>query len=173
MKIGIFYGSETGNTEMNIKRVKDALDGRFPDLTELHDIRKVPVTKMKDYKRVIVGCPTWNVGELQSDWADKYDDIDEVDLSGIKIAMLGCGDQSGYPNNFCDAIGLLGLKFEEKGAELVAFTDAGPYDFDESMGSDDGMFLGLALDEDNEPDKSEDRIAEWIDTLAEDFELAS
>ena len=40
--------------------------------------------------------------------------------------------------------------------------DAGGYEFEESKSCKGGKFCGLPLDEDNEPDQSEDRVNAWI-----------
>ena len=39
------------------------------------------------------------------------------------------------------------------------------YTFDESTAVVDGKFVGLALDEDNESDKTDDRIAAWVEDI--------
>ena len=39
------------------------------------------------------------------------------------------------------------------------------YTFDESASVVDGKFVGLAIDEDNESDKTEERINAWVEQL--------
>ena len=62
---------------------------------------------MLEYKQLIIGCPTWNVGELQEDWEKVYEAYKKLDFNGITAAFFGCGDQVGYSDNFLDAIGFL------------------------------------------------------------------
>lgn len=169
MKIGLFYGSNTGNTEMDAELIKNAFDQYVPGVVELFNIGEVELQEMQNYDLLIVGCPTWNIGQLQDDWDLKYDQLDTLDLHGKKVAMFGVGDQFGYPDNYCDAIGIIGRKLEKRGAELVGFTDASDYEFSFSEGVEDGVFLGLALDDDNEVALTEERIADWVLLLLEEF----
>jgi flavodoxin I len=108
---------------------------------------------------------------LQDDWDLKFDQLDALNLDGKLVAMFGVGDQFGYPDNYCDAIGIIGSKLEERGAELVGFTDASDYEFSHSLGVEDGVFLGLALDDDNEVALTEERIADWVAQLLEEFQV--
>lgn len=173
-KIGLFYGSNTGNTEMDTEVVKQAFETLLPGTLEVFNIGKVEMKRLEDYQYLILASPTWNIGELQDDWALKFDQLDEIDFSGRKVAMLGVGDQFGYPDNYCDAIGLIGKKAEARGAELVGFTDAAEYEFDNSLGVEDGVFLGLALDDDNQSNMTSERVEFWVDQLVyEDFGLKS
>lgn len=169
--IGLFYGSDTGYTELAAKLIGEAFEDVAPGLAAVHDIGETPATKMLDYEYLIVGCPTWDVGQLQSDWDRRYAELDELDLRGRKIAIFGLGDQYGYPDSFCDAIGILGEKFLERGAELVGFTPAEGYDHSYSLGEKDGMFMGLALDEDNESEKTPGRVTDWVWQLVDEFDL--
>ena len=173
MKIGLFFGSNTGNTEINAGLMKKEFDKVDPNLVEIHNIGLVDVKKMEEYDAMIVGCPTWNVGELQDDWALKFDSLNDLNLKGKKIAMFGVGDQFGYGDNFCDAIGILGYRFEARGAELVGFTDGRDYQYTNSAGVEQSIFLGLALDDDNRNELTEERIDYWVDALLYEFGIKS
>lgn len=166
-KIGLFYGSNTGNTERVAEMIKEAFDEIAPGLLEMFDIGLVETSKLLEYDQLIIGCPTWNIGELQDDWDIAYTELDEMDFSSKKIAIFGVGDQFGYPENFCDAIGILGSKFEKQGAELVGFTGIVDYEFSHSLGVEEGVFLGLALDEDSQYEETPQRIANWVALLAQ------
>lgn len=172
--VGFFYGSNTGNTEMDADVVKAAFDAIMPNTLQLFNIGEVDMKKLEEYKYLILASPTWNVGELQDDWALKFDQLNDIDFHGRKVAMMGVGDQFGYPDNYCDAIGIIGQKVEARGAELVGFTDASEYEFDHSLGVEDGVFLGLAIDDDNQSDLTKERIEMWIDQLIyDDFAIKS
>lgn len=169
--IGLFYGTNTGYTELVADLIEEEFSYVAPNLVTVHNIADVPLEKMLAYDYLIIGCPTWNVGQLQDDWDEEFLGLDDLDLSGKKIAIFGLGDQYGYPENFCDAIGILGRKFEDQGAELVGFTATDGYQFSYSLGVEDGMFLGLALDEDNESERTPERIADWVWQLVDEFDL--
>lgn len=169
--IGLFYGSDTGFTEIVVRLIEEEFSTINPNLLTVHDIANVPVTFMKPYNRLIIGCPTWDVGHLQADWDKAYNELDTLDMSGKQVAVFGLGDQYGYPDSYCDAIGILAEKFADLGAELVGFTPTEGYEFTHSEGVKDGQFLGLALDEDNESDKSPQRISDWVWQLVDEFDL--
>lgn len=172
MKIGLFYGSNTGNTELDAELIKKTFETFAPVTVDLFNIGQVDLSEMLSYDRLIIGCPTWNIGQLQDDWDLKYDQLDRLDLHGKRVALFAPGDQYGYPDNYCDAIGVIGKKLEERGAELVGFTDASDYQFDHSLAVEDGIFLGLALDDDNEAELTEPRIRDWVLQLIVDFEVS-
>ena len=53
-----------------------------------YNIADTDPKKMLDYKRLIIGCPTWHIGELQDDWDFIYEKYKELDFSGITAAFL-------------------------------------------------------------------------------------
>jgi flavodoxin I len=68
-KIGLFFGTQTGKTEDAADRIAAEFGG---DLVTLHDIASSSADDFAEYSCLIIGCPTWNVGELQSDWDGFY-----------------------------------------------------------------------------------------------------
>ena len=70
--------------------------------------------------------------------------------------------QAGYADNFCDAMGELAATFEAQGAKIVGSWPTDGYDHEESKAIRDGKFVGLALDEDNQYDLSEERVTAWV-----------
>ncbi|MEM7760843.1 MAG: flavodoxin domain-containing protein, partial [Cyanobacteria bacterium P01_A01_bin.40] len=84
-KIGLFYGSTTGKTEAAAEAIQDALGGE--DVVALHEIIDASESDFSNYDRLIIACPTWDIGGLQSDWEGFYDDdLDNIDFSGKKVA---------------------------------------------------------------------------------------
>jgi flavodoxin I len=169
--IGLFYGTETGYTELAARLIKEEFDGVAEGLVTVHNMGETPVERMLAYDYLIVGCPTWDIGQLQADWDRQFPALDGLDLTGKMMAIFGLGDQFRYGDSFCDAIGILGEKFVERGAKLVGFTPADGYVFSQSLGEVDGMFMGLALDEDNESERTPGRVAEWVWQLVDEFDL--
>jgi flavodoxin I len=167
-QIGLFYGSTTGKTETVAETIRDVFGGGIIDL---HDVSKASVEDFEDYKYLIIGSPTWNIGELQSDWEGFFPELDEVDFSGKKIAYFGVGDQIGYPDNFLDAMGMLAEKITERGGETVGDWSNTGYDFSESKAIANGNFIGLALDEDNQSDLTDERIKAWVPKIKQAFGL--
>jgi flavodoxin I len=169
--IGLFYGTNTGFTQLVAYLIEKEFNTVAPDLLTVHDITEESVEKMLAYDYLIIGCPTWDVGQLQDDWDAVFLELDDLDLSDKKMAIFGLGDQYGYPDSFCDAIGILGQKFVAQGVELVGFTPADGYEFSYSLGVEAGEFLGLALDEDNESERTPERVVDWIWQLVDEFDL--
>lgn len=167
-KIGLFFGTQTGNTQTIAETIQKEFGGS--DVVELHDISSADPGDFAEYNCIIIGCPTWNVGELQADWEGFYDDeLDNIDFSGKKVAYFGAGDQVGYADNFQDAIGILEEKISERGGTTVGYWSTEGYDFSESKAVRDGKFVGLALDEDNQSDLTDSRIKAWVTQLKSEF----
>ena len=167
-KVGLFYGSTTGKTADAAEQVQAALGGdSVVDLVEIED-----ADALSGYEYLIIACPTWNIGELQDDWAAVFDDLDEVDFSGKTIAYMGTGDQVGYADNFMDAMGQLEEKISSLGGKTVGYWSAEGYDHEASLAIRDGnKFCGLAIDEDNESEKTEDRIKTWTAQIKQEMSL--
>lgn len=167
-KIGLFYGTQTGKTESVAEIIRDQFGD---DVVTLHDVSQAEVTDLNEYQYLIVGCPTWNIGELQSDWEGLYSELDDVDFNGKMVAYFGTGDQIGYADNFQDAIGILEEKIAQCGGKTVGYWPTDGYDFNDSKALRNGKFVGLALDEDNQSDLTDDRIKAWVAQLKSEFGL--
>ena len=168
-KIGLFWGSTSGNTEIAVEFIEEYLQGEGFEV-DSYNIADDDIEKILEYDNLIIGCPTWNIGELQDDWDSVFDDYEELDFSGKTAGFFGCGDQVGYPDNFLDAIGMLGKTFMEKGGKLVGRCSRDDYDFRDSICLDGDDLLGLGLDYDNEEEKCEDQMTSWLDKITKEFE---
>ena len=167
-KIGLFYGTQTGNTETIAEAIQAQLGA---DNVELHDMADASLEEMNDYNFLIIGSPTWNIGELQADWESIYPELDDMDFSGKTVAYFGCGDQVGYADNFMDAAGILEAKITERGGKTIGFWSTDGYEFDASLAVRDGQFVGLAIDEDNQSDLTDERIAAWVTQIRSDLDI--
>lgn len=167
-KIGLFYGTQTGRTESIAEMIRDEFGD---DVVTLHDISQAETTDFDDYQCIIIGCPTWNIGELQSDWEGFFPDLDEINFNGKAVAYFGAGDQAGYADNFQDAIGILEEKISQLGRKTVGYWSTEGYDFNESKAVKNGKFCGLAIDDDNQSDLTDDRVKAWVAQLKKEFGL--
>lgn len=167
-KIGIFYGTSTGNTEIVSKQIADKLGIQA---SEIFEATRKNVDKLKDYDVLLFGSSTQGVGDLQDDWESFVLDIAKAGLTGKKVAVFGLGDSASFSDSFCGAIGQIAKAAKKAGATLIGDkVDTSDYTFDSSDSVVDGFFQGLALDEDNEPDKTEERIDNWLAQLKSDLE---
>lgn len=168
-KIGLFYGSSTGNTEAVAYMIKQELDGRDGWETEVHNIGATTPEKMMEYTNIIMGVPTWNTGEMQDDWDIFLPNFDSMDMNGKKIAMFGLGDQNGYGFNFLDALGMLADRVMAAGGDVWGMWKHDTYEFEESKAQIEDHFLGLGIDQDGQEEKTGQRIAEWVTQVIEQF----
>jgi flavodoxin I len=166
-KIGLFYGSTTGKTESAAEIIQEEFGGE--DVVALHEISEVEDEDFNQYECIIIGCPTWDIGELQSDWQGYFEELDNVDFSGKKVAYFGTGDQIGYPENFQDAMGILEEKISALGGKTVGYWSSDGYDYESSKAKRNGKFVGLALDEDNQSELTDSRIKQWVEQLKTEF----
>ena len=69
MQIGLFYSSDTGNTETVAETLQEKIGS---DILHIHEVfeTNLPAT-MGQYDFIILGVPTWYDGEIQNEWADK------------------------------------------------------------------------------------------------------
>lgn len=162
-KIGLFFGTQTGNTETIAEQIQKEFGGE--SIVALHDVSQTEASDLNEYDCLIIGCPTWNIGEMQSDWEGLYDELDNVDFNGKKVAYFGPGDQVGYADNFQDAMGTLEEKISGLGGTTVGHWSTDGYDFTESKAVKNGKFVGLALDEDNQPELTDKRVKVWVSQL--------
>lgn len=158
-KIGIFYGSSTGNTESAAGKIKAALGA---DADEPKSIADVSADDLSGYDVLVLGTSTWGAGDLQDDWEDAIDNLDDVDMSGKKVALFGLGDAEEYPDTFVDGIGTIAEKVKAQGGTLIGKVATSGYSYDESTAVEGDSFVGLPLDEDNESEKTDGRIADWV-----------
>ncbi|MEN0048877.1 MAG: flavodoxin [Bacteroidota bacterium] len=160
IKVGLFFGSDTGTTE--------AITQDFKEIWELTDLEVIEACDMKveDYARfdfIIIGLSTWYDGDLQSDFEDFFDDFKTIDFSNKIVAMYGLGDQYGYDEYFVDGLGILGEVILENGGKIIGHWPIEGYDYSESKGQlNDTHFYGLALDEDNQMELTQDRLQAWV-----------
>ena len=156
----IFYGSTEGNTEAVAEKLKDLLGD-----VDLFNVDSASVDDLQKYDNLIFGASTWEIGELQEDWESFIDVLEDVDYNGKTVAFFGTGDADGYPDTFVDALGIIYERIADSGAKFIGQVDPDEYTFDESRAIIDGTFIGLPIDEDNEPDLTDGRLEKWANQI--------
>lgn len=156
----VVYGSSTGTCESIAQTLGEKLGA------DVIDVAKLTAADVQGADNLVLGTSTWGAGDMQDDWYDGVKMLKEAGLSGKKVAVFGCGDSSSYSDTFCGGMKELYDAAKEAGATMVGddvSTDG--YTYDDSDSVVDGHFIGLALDDVNEDDKTESRIEAWIPTL--------
>ncbi len=121
------------------------------------------------YDGYILSVPTWFDGELPNYWDEILPALENLDLTNKKVALFGLGDQKNYPENFCDAVGILADFFEEKGARIIGQTSTAGYNFETSKALKNNILVGLLLDQENQSRLSDERILNWTNQLELEF----
>jgi flavodoxin, long chain len=161
-QLAIIYGSSTDNTLNAATKIAEGLKELSP---ELLDVRKIKPQELTEYRYLILGTSTWNIGDLQDDWGIFLPKLRELELSNTTIFLFGLGDSGSYPDTFVDGMGELYEFFTSKGCRVLGAVDTKGYNFDDSRAFVDGKFVGLALDADNEDNLTEQRILQWIEAI--------
>jgi len=169
-KIALFFGSDEGNTEDIAYRIQN----RFgEELVDVKDIAAADQLDFANFDTFILGIPTWDFGQIQSDWEEFWEDISEVDFSGKEVALYGLGDQFGYGDFFLDAMGMLHDVIVANGAKIVGHWSTEGYEFDASKAKipEQDKFVGLAIDQDQQEELTSQRLNTWCQQIADEFGL--
>lgn len=166
-KIGIIYGSTTGNTQSIAEKIAKKLSSE--DVT-LIEASKLKVEDLDAFPNLILGTSTWGLGDLQDDWDGALGTLKKANLSGKTVAFFGLGDSDSYSDTFVDGMGLLYETVQEKGGKTIGEISTEGYRFDSSKAVVGDNFVGVALDEDSESNLTDARIDKWIAAILPAFQ---
>lgn len=155
----VIYGSSTGTCQSIAESIASKLG------VEAVDVASISEDTIKNNDNLILGTSTWGDGEMQDDWYDGVKTLKSAGLDGKTVAIFGCGDSEGYSGTFCGGMKELYDVAVEAGAKVLPGVSTDGYTFDDSEAVDDGKFVGLALDDVNEDDKTEERVDAWLETI--------
>lgn len=161
-KTCIIYGSSTGTCQTIADKIAAKLGVAAADV---YDVSSIDGSTVDSYQNLLLGTSTWGAGELQDDWYDGLEKLKGANLSGKTIALFGCGDSESYSDTFCGAMAEIYDGLKDSGAKFVGAVSTDGYTYDDSAAVVDGKFVGLALDDVNEDDKTDDRIDAWVNDI--------
>jgi flavodoxin I len=164
-KIGIFYGSSTGNTEEVAEKLQSLLK---PETADLHNVDSADEKDIAKYECLILGTPTWGIGDMQDDMEDFLEILKKADLKDKRVALFGLGDQDTYPESFADGIGTLYENLKDK-TKIVGEWPTKNYSFADSDAVVGNNFVGLIIDQDNQAEMTDERLQKWVEKLKSDF----
>ena len=136
-KVHVIYGSTTGMTEAVAAKIAKALGAQAFNINASD-------AAAFDAELLVLGTSTWGVGDLQDDWAAQLDAV-KGNFAGKKVAVFGLGDSQGFADSFCVAAETIANAAKDAGATLVGDV--------------------LKLDDTNEADKTDGKIAAWVETI--------
>lgn len=170
-KIAIFFGPLDGAVNRVADKIKEAIG---EDKVVMVPVKDATVADLEKYDKIIfgistVGKETWHSTYSNLDWSEFLPEIAKTTYEGKKLAIFGLGDHVTYAATFVDHIGLLAKELMDKGAVLVGQVPAGDYEYDDSEAVVDGKFLGLPVDEDFEPELTDERLEKWLKQLKPEF----
>lgn len=155
----VVYGSSTGTCQSIAETIAEKLGAEVVDVANLDD------AQVNEAENLILGTSTWGAGEVQDDWYDGLNKLKKLDLNGKTVALFGCGDCESYGDTFCGGMDEIYSVLQDKGVKFVGQVSTDDYTFDDSAAVVDGKFVGLALDDINEDDKTPGRIDAWLDDI--------
>lgn len=172
-KVGIFFGTDTGNTRRIAKEISTVLGSAIA--AKPVNVRNASVNDLLAYDILILGTPTYGEGQLPGlstgnateSWEEFLPTLAGQDFSGKKVAIYGLGNQKSYANEFVDAMFYLYETFKQCNATIIGDNWATEgYQFKASKAVVDGHFVGLVLDQENQKDLSTERLNTWLNSLA-------
>ena len=161
-KTCIIYGSSTGTCQAIAEKIAGRLGVAQSDV---YDVANITADTVGRYTNLILGTSTWGAGELQDDWYDGLEKLKGTELSGKTVALFGCGDCESYGDTFCSAMAEIYEGLKDSGAKFVGQVSTDGYTFGDSAAVIGGQFVGLAIDDVNEDDKTDGRIDAWTEQI--------
>lgn len=170
-KIGLFFGPEKGSVHRVAEKIQAAIG---EDKVELVSVNDASVADLEKYDKIIfgistVGKETWDSDYSNTDWAKFFPEVNKTDYAGKAVALFGLGDHITYPDHFVNAMGRLAKEIVKVNANIVGQVDQSAYEFEDSEAIIDGKFVGLPIDEDFEPELTDKRISEWLESIKPEF----
>lgn len=166
-KIGIFFGPEKGSVDKCAHIIAKELNMDANDVKSINSVQAIDFSK---YSHIIfgistVGRNTWEDEAKGNDWDIFAPQLKKMDFSNKTVAIFGLGDQLTYPEHFVNAIGWLNEILTKCGVNVVGACSTDGYRFEDSEALKDGKFIGLPIDEDNEPELTQTRVSNWVQQL--------
>lgn len=170
-KIGIFFGTDTGTTRLIAKKMARIIGERA---SKPMNVNRVEVSELLKYDTLILGTPSYGEGLLpgkstgikEGSWEEFLPKLDNVNLSGKRVALYGLGDQDKYSGSFADGLFQLYEAFKCCGADIIGSWPTEGYQFSHSRAVVDARFVGLVIDQNNQPLQTEERLKAWLEEVS-------
>ena len=90
-------------------------------------------------------------------------------FSGKVVGLIGVGNQYAFGESFIGSIKILYDVIINNGGKVIGFTPTEGYHYEESQSVIEDKFVGLAIDEVNQPDYTPPRIEKWLAQISPEF----
>jgi flavodoxin I len=168
--MGIFCGTAGGTSLIVAQALANAFSIEEDDVINMEEDFD-DIDQMLEYDILFIGSSTWGQGDVHHEWVDPQFEIESenIDFSGKTVALFGAGDCKKHGEHFCSALGKLYNTFNNAGAKVIGLVDKQNYSYEFSLAEQGEKFVGLAIDEHNEKDKTQQRIENWMTLLKEEL----
>ena len=173
----VLCASATGRTARVAERVVEELGPRA-ELIDACDLDDPLALGARYPGGLVVGAPTWATAAAALRTGTPLDDAlwtlrraaaaGERPLARVGFAVFGCGDARQWPLNFCDALAEMHATLEAAGGSPAGEWVARDGDYlceasrSAKAGADGALsFVGLPLDEINQPHLTAERVQRW------------
>lgn len=174
-RVNILSWPKGGETEKIASQLLAHFNQNENDVKAIElDFLTVDEQKIKSCDLLVVGGSTvgadnWSTADNTTKWGHLFSLLRLTDLSGLKAAVFGLGDQKKFPDNFVDGMSVVKKLLELKGAKIVGYWSTETYEFNDSRSIEEDDFVGLALDTENQPELTEKRIQGWVDQVIQEI----
>ena len=170
-KTALIYWPKKGNVEKTAAKLAAHFD---KDTCDVFTISEVDVNRLPDYDFIIIGGSTIGADNWEdthtTKWYSFFEALKGISLKGKKAAIYGLGDQILYPEHFVDGMAIIRDEFVAAGADIIGAWPAEGYEHTDSKSQEGEYFIGLALDDDQQAELSNERIDKWAAMLKDKLE---
>ncbi len=171
-KTALIYWPKKGNVENTAKKISTHFE---PEGMDIFTISEIEAAKLANYDFLIFGGSTIGADNWEdthtSKWHSFFEDLKTVNLQGKTAAIYGLGDQVLYPEHFVDAMAVIRDELTAAGARVIGNWPVENYEHTDSKSVEGDHFIGLALDDDQQHELSDERIRKWVDILRSELDF--
>ncbi len=162
-KTVLVYWPKKGNVENTAQKIAALFE---PGSIDVFTISQADAENLPSYDLLIFGGSTVGADNWEdthtSKWYEFFKSLKSVDLGGKTAAIYGLGDQVLYPDHFVDGMAIIRDELVAAGATITGSWPVEGYEYTDSKSVEDDHFIGLALDDDQQPEMSDERIRKWV-----------
>ena len=156
----LVYATKSGDTKVVGEYIAAKLGFEVKDAKELSE------NDVKNASALILAVSTHGQGQIFANFEDKLSLLNEIDLGGKPVALVGVGNCERHGDDFCS--GLSAFLPVLRNAKLVGATDPDGYKFSYSRAFVNGKLLGLTIDYKGDKDW-QNRADKWVSVVAKEF----